>query len=120
MSKRYSFVFFDSLLKSCAQSLTIKSALPKDKDCEKSHKTEEREEERKKALLYKRLFAKIFGSKFCVYSEIFKKGQTMTKPELKEWIKASFNCPDCLEIERTEGGYMLTYLIIDVYIKKIK
>ena len=116
--KRYSFVFLDAFLKSCAQSLTIQSALPQ--SYEQQQKTEEREEERKNALLYKKLFAEIFGSKFCVYSEIFKKGQTMTKVELKEWIKTKFSSPEFLEIERTEGGYMLTYLITEIYIKKIK
>lgn len=108
----------DSFLKSCARSLTIQSAIPK--GCEKTCKEEEKEEERETALLYKKLFAKIFGSKFLVYSEIFKKGQTMTKPELKEWIKAEFFYPKFLEIKQTEGGYMLTYLITEVYIKKIK
>ena len=109
---------FDSFLKSCAQSLTIQSALPK--SYEQQQKAEEKEEERENALLYKKLFAGIFGSKFCVYSEIFKKGQTMTKVELKEWIKANYSHPEFLEIEKTEGGYMLTYLIVDIYIKKIK
>lgn len=118
MTKRYSFVFLDAFLKSCAQSLTIQSALPK--SYEQQQKAEEKEEKQKNDFLYRKLFAEIFGSKFCVYSEKIKKGQIMTKVELKEWIKANYSYPEFLEVEKTEGGYMLTYLITEIYIKKIK
>lgn len=69
---------------------------------------------------FDKILSNIFGSKFCIFCDEFKKGQDMTKGELKGWIKSAFSFPQFLKLERTEGGYMLTYISKEVYIKKIK
>ena len=115
--KRYSFVFLDAFLKSCAHSATIAagvSGLQRQERQRENFKARERKKD------FDKILSSIFGSKFCVYCDEFKKGQTMTKGELKSWIKSEFSFPQFLKLERTEGGYMLTYINKEVYIKKIK
>lgn len=115
--KRYSFVFLDAFLKSCASSATIAAGVSGLQRQEKQRENF-KEQERKKD--FDKILTNIFGSRFCVFCDKFKKGQTMTKTELKGWIKSAFSFPQFLKLERTEGGYMLTYISQEVYIKKIK
>ena len=115
--KRYSFVFLDAFLKSCANSATIAagvSGLQRQETQRENFKIQERKQN------FDKILTNIFGSKFCVYCDEFHKGQDMTKTELKAWIKSAFNFPQFLKIERTANGYMLTYINKEVYIKKIK
>ena len=116
MRKRYSFVFFDAFLKSCAHSATIAagvSGLEKKQERER-YKAQERKAD------FEEILSNIFGSKFRVYCDEFHNGQTMTKNELKGWIKLAFSFPQFLKLERTANGYMLTYVGKEVYIKVIK
>lgn len=115
--KRYSFVFLDAFLKSCAHSATIAAGVSGLQRQEKQREIFKEQETKKN---FDKILTNIFGSKFCVYCDEFKKGQTMTKGELKGWIKAVFSFPQFLKLERTEGGYMLTYISKEVYIKKVK
>lgn len=115
--KRYSFVFLDAFLKSCASSATIAAGVSGLKRQEKQRENFKIQEKKQNC---DKILSKIFGSKFCVYCDEFKKGQAMTKSELKGWVKSEFSFPQFLKLERTEGGYMLTYINKEVYIKKIK
>ena len=115
--KRYSFVFLDAFLKSCAHSATIAAGVSGLHQQEKQRENFKIQEKKKN---FDKILSNIFGSKFCAYCDEFKKGQTMTKAELKGWIKSAFNFPQFLKLERTEGGYMLTYIDKEVYIKKVK
>ena len=115
--KRYSFVFLDAFLKSCAHSATIAAGVS---GLQKQEKQRENLKEQERKQNFDKILSNIFGSKFCVYCDEFHKGQDMTKIELKGWIKSEFSFPQFLKLERTEGGYMLTYINKEVYIKKIK
>ena len=116
--KRYSFVFLDAFLKSCAHSATIAAGVSGLQ--QKQEKERERYKTQEKKANFDKILSNIFGSKFRVYCDEFHKGQDMTKIELKGWIKSEFSFPQFLKLERTEGGYMLTYINKEVYIKKIK
>ena len=118
MTKRYSFVFLDALLKSCASSATIAAGVSglerRQENQRECFKTQERKQN------FDKILSNIFGSKFCVFCDEFKKGQDMSKTELKAWIKSAFSFPQFLKLERTANGYMLTYINKEVYIKKVK
>lgn len=122
--KRYSFVFLDAFLKSCAHSATIAAGVSDLKNTQQEERQRERQREKQKAQEKKealdKILSNIFGSKFCVYCDEFHKGQDMSKSELKAWIKSAFSFPQFLKLERTEGGYMLTYISKEIYIKKVK
>lgn len=115
--RRYSFVFLDAFLKSCASSATIAAGVS---GLQRQEKQRENFQIQEKKQNFEKIFSNIFGSKFCIFCDEFKKGQTMTKSELKGWIRSAFNFPQFLKLERTANGYMLTYINKEVYIKKIK
>ena len=116
--KRYSFVFLNAFLKSCANSATIAAGVSGLQ--QKQEKERERYKTQEKKANFDKILSNIFGGKFCVYCDEFKKGQNMTKGELKSWIKSAFSFPQFLKLERTANGYMLTYINKEVYIKKVK
>ena len=117
-TKRYSFVFLDAFLKSCANSATIAAGVSGLEKRQKKQRENFKIQEKKQN--FDKILTNIFGSKFCVYCDEFHKGQTMTKVELKAWIKSAFSFPQFLKLERTANGYMLTYINKEVYIKKVK
>ena len=115
--KRYSFVFLDAFLKSCANSATIAAGIS---GLQRQEKQRENFKIQEKKQNFDKILSNIFGNKFCVYCDEFKKGQTMSKGELKGWIKSAFSFPQFLKLKRTANGYMLIYINKEVYIKKVK